>query len=179
MPAVNLFGKGTLVKASSGLSREAYALVDGSPETSWTSAGSPSSEADPSSARHSLTFTLRSDVDTDDNEGLSDAEEDETAAVQLQKLESLVLTFQGGYSALGVLLLAKAQAPVGVGEEERSSWHQLAEFWPEDSNARQEFLIPPSKHNSSARILRLLLNGSADGFGRITLYGVELYGSRT
>ena len=137
--------RSSLIRASSGSSKEAATLIDSSPETSWTSAGSAAQESDPASARHVLTFTLRGpslDREEDDEEGEQAEEEgvndepQEEIKVPIGKLEKLVLTFQGGYSALGVVLLAQE----AQGEKEgKKGWRQIAQVWPEDANARQEF----------------------------------------
>ncbi len=110
--------------------------------------------------------------------------------MKLEQLGSLVLTFQGGYSAKGVqlsaLLLSPSPSSSSAGpasgtsdSEAHWSWLPLAQVWPEDSNARQTFRLslPPSSLETieAAAFFRLELQGSADSFGRVTLYGVELW----
>lgn len=117
------------------MTSEAKNLVDGSPETTWTSAGDPASELDPSSVEHTLWFSFRNseDEDSDDEEEFGEEDEEEAAhsyqPVELQRLQSLSLTFQGGYSAISATLSAKS----GQG------WVRLAQVWPEDGNATQTF----------------------------------------
>lgn len=119
-------------------------MVDGSPETSWSSAGDAASELDPSSVEHTLWFTLRPVDANQDSEDEEDQVEDECDAepVQLRRLQSLSLTFQGGYSAISATLSAKVAAGTGA-TAEADTWAQLAQVWPEDCNATQTFPCVP------------------------------------
>lgn len=124
------------------------------------------------------------------------------ASIRIADLDKLSMIFQGGYSAQGVVLSARIAERNGPG-----GWAKIAEAWPQDSNAKQEFpwvslprkgeqvqarsastdpcqpyrirpVAPSDVAEKTASQWKLELNGSADSFGRVTLYGVELWARR-
>jgi len=76
----------------------------------------------------------------------------------------LSLTFQGGF--VGTTCVVECLSPEGA-------WRQMTVVYPEDVNRTQMFDLPEQPEASSS--LKLVFEESSDFFGRITLYGVDLF----
>lgn len=82
---------------------------------------------------------------------------------------AVALTFQGGFVGQGgrvLVRLAGGGAPAG-------GWQPLAELEPDDTNARQEFPLPPTP---GVAALRVEFDRSTDFYGRVTVYQLEVLG---
>ncbi|PWY99889.1 hypothetical protein BCV70DRAFT_200798 [Testicularia cyperi] len=153
---------GVRVKVSSGASKDAKTILDGSVETCWSSDALPPGHVDPSSASNWVTFKLG-------------------APISAKALQSMSLTCAGGFSPSSVQLLATFPAS----EDPKSFTPITQELFPDDTNARQVFplslsSLPDPKPDGDEKdqlldSLRLRLSGSTDDYGRITLYQVELF----
>ncbi|KAF5367215.1 hypothetical protein D9757_012216 [Collybiopsis confluens] len=149
----------TVIKVSSTLDKSVGKknLIDGSPETCWTSQqGLPQ------------TITL---VFPDTS----------PSKVIIPKL--LSLTFQGGFvgSTCAVHVRLREQESVDKGKVE---WTWLGYVYPEDVNRRQTFSLtdlPADGRDEKNGItaLRLSFETSSDFFGRITVYDLSLEGHVT
>ncbi|EPQ29301.1 uncharacterized protein PFL1_03056 [Pseudozyma flocculosa PF-1] len=151
---VNLLANEVKVKASSGSSKDAKAILSGDLETAWTSENA-SPVSDPGSTVSTLTFKLPSDQ----------------GGARIGSLHSMALTFAGGFSAMNARLLYST-------ESSPTEWKDAAaEVFPYDSNAKQFFRLETNEtaKDEIATSLRLQLSGSTDDYGRVTVYQVEIY----
>ena len=140
-----------LHRASSGSSKDAKNVLDGSTETCWTS-DNLAPNSDPSTARYLLSFKLEQPI-------------------ALHDLHSLSLTFAGGFSPTSLHLAAS--------EEDGKTWYPIgAPLFPKDTNAKQYFDLSGVVHDDERRAawLRFELNGSTDDYGRVTIYQAEIFG---
>ncbi|PWN54173.1 hypothetical protein IE53DRAFT_383258 [Violaceomyces palustris] len=161
---VNILTKGIKVKALSGPSKDAKNVLDGSLETCWTAENrvSPSCRF---AIVPSLTFHLEQPV-------------------KLGSLHSLALTFAGGFAPIKASLVAKIDPPPSC-DETGADALTVVTLFPLDGNGKQYFAIGPTCSSSSSSppgsdqretdSFRLDMEGSTDAFGRITVYGIELY----
>ncbi|CCF48517.1 hypothetical protein NDA18_004095 [Ustilago nuda] len=141
------------VKVSSGNSIEGKNVLDGSTETCWTSDNLPPN-SDPSSAHYTLSFKL-------------------AAPVKLDRLHSISVTFAGGFSPISLTLL---------GSQDGKTWQDVGkdgvEVWVKDANAKQYFDLHNAVKGEEGREVRWLrfdMKGSADDYGRVTIYQVEIF----
>ncbi|KAF5352194.1 hypothetical protein D9758_009252 [Tetrapyrgos nigripes] len=135
-------------------------LVDGSPETCWTSQqGLPQ--------WISLTFTSTTPITP----------------------TRISFTFQGGFVGKKCAVhykpyrdLSQAQDNTSLNEKDKDPWTLLTYIYPEDVNRRQTFDLKPSLEASASALasvktnqMKLTFEESTDFFGRITVYdlGVE------
>ena len=80
--------------------------------------------------------------------------------VDLSKIE---IEFQGGF--------AGKECSVEAGPDSKNL-SLVENFFPEDTNARQEFRLSESKR---AKVFRLVFHSSTDFFGRIVIYRLLFY----
>ncbi|SJX62333.1 related to TR4 orphan receptor associated protein TRA16 [Sporisorium reilianum f. sp. reilianum] len=139
------------VKVSSGTTKDAKCMLDGTPETCWTS-DSLAPNSDPSSAHYLLSFKL-------------------AHPLALSELHSLALTFAGGFSPTSLSILAS--------ETDGKTWFPLAtDLFPNDTNAKQYFDLSALARGADAQHaswLRFELTGSTDDYGRVTIYQAEVF----
>lgn len=87
------------------------------------------------------------------------------------------LMFQGGFVAKEITFLTplvrSCVADDGEGAAAASELHKLADAWPVDESALQEFPVPCE---SPITQLKLVFNGSTDFYGRVTVYKLEVMG---
>ncbi|KIS70200.1 uncharacterized protein UMAG_10764 [Mycosarcoma maydis] len=134
------------VKVSSGTSKDARSMLDGSAETCWTSENvAPNSDA--SCAVHVISFKL-------------------AHSISIAKLHTLALTFAGGFSPISLNILASEDGKV---------WSNVLErLFPIDTNARQFFHIQ-GLQDLQTSWLRFELQGSTDEYGRVIVYQAEMF----
>ncbi|CDU25803.1 related to TR4 orphan receptor associated protein TRA16 [Sporisorium scitamineum] len=147
---VNILSNEVKVKVSSGTSKDAKYMLDGSAETCWTS-DNLAPNSDPCSARYLLSFKL-------------------AQPISLQHLHSLSLTFAGGFSPMSFNIVAS--------EQDGKTWFPaVADLFPKDTNAKQFFDLSGqlSEEVKEANWLRFELNGSTDDYGRVTIYQAEVF----
>ncbi|KAF8913236.1 galactose-binding domain-like protein [Gymnopilus junonius] len=87
----------------------------------------------------------------------------------------LSFTFQGGFVGTRCVLLIPSEG------SEKKDWQVLTTVYPEDVNRRQTFdLIPnrPKTLDNGVTTLKLLFEESSDFFGRVTVYDVQLEGTK-
>ncbi|KAF7307235.1 Malic enzyme [Mycena indigotica] len=135
---VSLLSPDTPIKVSSTLEKAGKKhLIDGSPETCWTSQqGLPQ--------YIQVTFPDR------------------------VVPESIHLTFQGGFVG--------TRCAVKISKQEGDGYELLTHIFPEDTNKRQEFLLPATSDGGIQK-MRLEFEESSDFFGRITVYDLKLFGT--
>ncbi|KAJ3796662.1 galactose-binding domain-like protein [Lentinula aff. detonsa] len=150
---VSLISPDTLIKVSSTLDKSVGKknLIDGSPETCWTSQqGLPQ------------TITLTFPSSSSSSRGVIP--------------KTLSLTFQGGFVGRTCAIHVRP-VPVHLVSSEKATWTVLKYVYPEDVNRRQTFTLPtPTRLGISA--LKLTFETSSDFFGRVTIYDLELKGYR-
>lgn len=145
----NILTTDVKVKVSSGTSKDAKSILDGSPETCWTSDNLPPN-SDPSSASYLLSFKFPEPISP-------------------SQLHSLSLTFAGGFSPTSFNIVAS---------QDGKAWSTvLKDLFPKDTNAKQYFDLSSLRLEDERQVhwLRFELNGSTDDYGRVTIYQVELF----
>jgi hypothetical protein len=60
-----------------------------------------------------------------------------------------------------------------VEAQSSEEWEKLTEVYPEDVNRTQSFDLPEKE--DAVKALKLVFEESSDFFGRITVYGVDLF----
>ncbi|KAJ3190202.1 Nuclear receptor 2C2-associated protein [Gaertneriomyces sp. JEL0708] len=83
-------------------------------------------------------------------------------------VSSLNLMFQGGFAG-------KECELVGVSANEE--WESIMEFYPDDTNALQQFTIPSEKESQSWKKMRIVFKNSTDFYGRVVIYTLDLVGT--
>lgn len=94
-------------------------------------------------------------------------------------VQSLSLTFQGGFVGLQCAVYVKQQT--SNAETESDSWVLSDRIYPEDVNRRQSFSLTNRRSTDGTEIgpyiqLRLVFEKSSDFFGRIVVYDLSIDG---
>ncbi|KAI9207605.1 galactose-binding domain-like protein [Polychytrium aggregatum] len=79
----------------------------------------------------------------------------------------VVLMFQGGFVGKECELLVSQDG----------GWVHVMDFYPEDSNSAQSFAVPEPSQKSGQRF-KIVFKSSTDFYGRITVYKLDVLGSR-
>ncbi|KOS14646.1 hypothetical protein Malapachy_1217 [Malassezia pachydermatis] len=154
----NLLPLAAKVKASAGSSKEARRIFDGSNETCWSfDLGDPST-----SSTMQLTCTLA---------------EPRT----MLEVAELRCTFAGGFAAIRVAVL------FGYATQDKIlDWARVQEVFPKDGNMMQKFGWNTEVAQQAVQAIgrdmdtpvthiALSLEGSTDGFGRVTVYELGIW----
>jgi len=84
-------------------------------------------------------------------------------------LDEIRIKFQGGFAGQECYIEGTG------GKADVDGSRRLAEFYPEDINSLQVF---KTKCETPVNSLRIVFGASTDFFGRITVYQLEVYGSK-
>ncbi|KAJ3893535.1 hypothetical protein GG344DRAFT_87126 [Lentinula edodes] len=156
---MSLISPDTMIKVSSTLDKSVGKknLVDGSPETCWTSQqGLP----------QTITLILPSSIPR----GV------------IPKL--LAITFQGGFVGRTCAIHARTVDRTHSDLPGKANWRLLTYIYPEDVNRTQTFTLPSNPTSEMEHdvnelgitALRLTFETSSDFFGRVTVYDLDLKG---
>ncbi|SNX84603.1 related to TR4 orphan receptor associated protein TRA16 [Melanopsichium pennsylvanicum] len=150
---VNILTLGEVkVKVSSGTSKEAKNILTEDPESCWTS-DNLAPNSDPCSSRYLISFKL-------------------AQTIRISALHSISLTFAGGFSPMSLNVLGS--------EQDGKTWFAIGDdevLHPKDTNAKQYFDVHNLVQTDTrfAGWLRFQFNGSTDDYGRITVYGTQIF----
>ncbi|KAI0271470.1 hypothetical protein BC834DRAFT_818439 [Gloeopeniophorella convolvens] len=143
----------TRIKVSSALDRSVgkACLVDGSPETCWTS---QQARILPHCRSYALSITCL--------QGLPQyVQLSFTSPVTPRRI---LLTFQGGFVGTTCAVITQSQ---------EGAWQELTRIYPEDVNRAQIFDIASGE---PVKGMKLVFEESSDFFGRITIYDLMVEG---
>ncbi|KAI8615173.1 nuclear receptor 2C2-associated protein-like protein [Chytriomyces sp. MP71] len=93
--------------------------------------------------------------------------------VQPVSLTQVGLMFQGGFSAAQVHVFHTSTSPLPAASPD---WIPLTTVYPTDSNAPQSFDLASGLSSECIRSLKVVFADASDTYGRIILYGFDLYG---
>lgn len=147
----NILNRDVKVRVSSGSSKDGKNVLDGSPETCWTSDNLPPN-SDPASSEYLLTFKL-------------------SVPLPLSTLHSLSLTFAGGFCPMSFQVFAASE------DTPKAYFPVSPLLHPDDTNAKQYFILHPTQDTTIGG-LRLQFQGSTDDYGRLTVYEAEIFAAQ-